>query len=52
MSAEERDITRAGLGAVIGAIGLAFGVLGQERVIPGEGGRMGYAAETLFAALS
>ena len=27
-------------------------VLGQERVIPGEGGRMGYAAETVFAALS
>jgi KUP system potassium uptake protein len=27
-------------------------VLGQERIIPGEGGRMGYAAETIFAALS
>jgi KUP system potassium uptake protein len=27
-------------------------VLGQERIIPWEGGRMGYAAETIFAALS
>jgi KUP system potassium uptake protein len=27
-------------------------VLGQERIIPGEGGRMGHAAETIFAALS
>jgi KUP system potassium uptake protein len=27
-------------------------VLGQERIVPGGGGRMGYAAETIFAALS
>jgi KUP system potassium uptake protein len=27
-------------------------VLGQERIVPGEGGRMGYAAETIFSALS
>jgi KUP system potassium uptake protein len=27
-------------------------VLGQERIVPGEGGRMGHAAETIFATLS
>jgi KUP system potassium uptake protein len=27
-------------------------VLGQERVVPGAGGRMGHAAESIFAALS